>query len=468
MNRYAAAIYGTAPVWGQNLMLTAFSAVLERERYRGRYPEFQSLLARTEWASKGDLEAYQDERLRVVIAHAYEHVPFYRRRLDGLKLTPADIRSRGDLPKLPLLTKDDIRRHFDDLRSRAISPRAIRTGHTSGTTGTPLTVGYDHDTIWMTYAVFDRHYRWAGCRLGTDGDRIAVARGNVIVPLGQRKPPYWRTNRRHHQLLLSSFHLSRHNMPAYFDALAKFQPAVMDGYPSTLYLLARYLQTRGEYFPVKAAITSSETLYDFQREVIEERFRCRVFDYYALAERVVFSHECDHHEGHHLAMEYGIAEITDAGGQPVPVGDAGHLVGTSLHNLGMPLIRYLTNDLSALRAARCSCGRSLELMEDVTTKAEDLLTLGDGRLISPSVLTHPFKPLDCIEGSQIVQTEPDAVVVRLIPRDTYTDWHTKHLVTELKARLGDNVAVEVQLVDQLETSKNGKFKWVISRVPLGL
>jgi phenylacetate-CoA ligase len=167
-------------------------------------------------------------------------------------------------------------------------------------------------------------------------------------------------------------------------------------------------------------------------------------------------------------MEYGIAEITGAGGEPVPVGDTGHLVGTSLHNLGMPLIRYVTNDLSALRAARCSCGRNLELMEDVTTKAEDVLTLGDGRLISPSVLTHPFKPLDCIEGSQIVQTEPNTVVVRLIPRDTYTDWHTQHLVTELKARLGDDVAVEVRFVDQLETSKNGKFKWVISRVPLGL
>jgi phenylacetate-CoA ligase len=107
-------------------------------------------------------------------------------------------------------------------------------------------------------------------------------------------------------------------------------------------------------------------------------------------------------------------------------------------------------------------------MEDVTTKAEDVLTLADGRLISPSVLTHPFKPLDCIEGSQIVQTLPNAIVVRLIPRSTYTEAHGTQLIGELKARLGDDVTVDVQFVDQLETSKNGKFKWVISKVPLGL
>lgn len=468
MNHVASALYRRTPVWGQNLLLTAYGRLLERERYGGRYREFVDLLGKTEWYSSAELEAYQDERLRAVVSHAYEHVPFYRRRFEASRLTPADIRGRDDLPKLPLLTRDDIREHFDDLRSRAFPERQLRTGHTSGTTGTPLTVGYDRDTVWMTYAVFDRHYRWAGCRMGRDGDRIAVARGNVIVPLDQRQPPFWRQNHVQNQLLLSSFHLSKDNLPAYFEALGDFRPAVVDGYPSTLFLLARYLKSRGEYFPVKAAITSSETLFDFQREIIEERFQCRVFDYYALAERVAFSHECDRHHGHHLAMEYGISEITDAAGHPVASGQAGRLVGTSLHNLGFPLIRYVTNDMTAFRTDLCPCGRQLEQMEDVTTKAEDVLTLKDGRLISPSVLTHPFKPMDCIEGSQIVQTEPDLVTVRLIPRDTYTEAHTAHLVHELKARLGEDVRVEIEFVKELETSRNGKFKWVISKVPLGI
>lgn len=468
MNRYAAALYNLAPVWGQNLILTGYSALLDRERYGGQFGVYRDLLAKAERFSASELAAYQDERLRATVAHAYETVPFYRRRFDEQKLKPSDIRGQEDLPKVPLLTRADIRTHFEDLRSRSVSRGSMRTGHTSGTTGTPLTVGYDADTVWMAYAALDRHYRWAGCRLARDGDRIAVARGNVIVPLEQRTPPFWRMNRYQNQLLLSSFHLSKQNLPAYFEALARFKPAVLDGYPSTLYLLAKFLQSRGETFPLRAAITSSETLYDFQRQVIEERFACRVFDYYALAERVVFSSECERHEGHHLAMEYGIAEVVDGQGRPLPSGSVGKLVGTSLHNMAMPLIRYVTNDMTSFREKPCSCGRGLKIMDDVTTKAEDVLTLKDGRLISPSVLTHPFKPLDCIEGSQIIQTDRDSVTVRLIPGPAYTRAHTDHLVTELQARLGDDIRIEVQMVDRLEPAANGKFKWVTSHVPLGI
>jgi phenylacetate-CoA ligase len=461
-------LYARLPVWAQNVALTAFGAVLARERYGGRSRELREWLASSEWASRADLEQYQDEQLRRIVHHAYHHVPYYRRVFDEHRLTPGEIRGRADLPKLPLLTRDDVKRHFDELRSRDVAPRSLRTGHTSGTTGTPLTVAYDRQTIWFTYAVFDRHYRWAGCRMGFSGDRVAVARGNVIVPLGQTHPPFWRYNRWQNQLLLSSFHLSKANLPAYVEALRAFRPVVLDGYPSTLYVLAKYLEGRGETLPLRAAVTSSETLYDFQRAVIEERFACRVFDYYALAERVVFASECSHHAGRHVAMEYGLAEIVTPQGDPAPDGVVGRLVGTSLHNRAMPLIRYVTNDMTAVRADACVCGRHLERIDEVTTKAEDLLTLGDGRLISPSVLTHPFKPLDCIEGSQIVQEAPDHVVVRIVPGKTYTPAHTRVLVSGLSERLGERVRIEVVMVDRLERAASGKFKWVISRVPLGI
>ena len=468
MNPYAAKLYSLAPVWGQNLLLSSFAARLQRERTGGRSSEYHALLQKTEWLSRTELGAYQDERLREVVTHAYQTVPYYQKRFAEYGVSPRDIAGRADLHKLPLLTRDDIRSNYDALWSTQIPPGQRRSGHTSGTTGTPLTVGYDLPTVWMTYAVFDRHYRWAGLRFGRNPDRAAVLRGNVIVPLGQKRPPFWRHNRAQNQLILSSFHLSKDNLPAYFAAMADFRPAVLDGYPSTLFLLAKYLESRGETFPLKAAVTSSETLYGFQREVIERQFECRVFDYYALAERNLFSGECEKHGGHHLAMEYGCAEVVDADGAATGSGTEGRLVGTTLHNMAMPLIRYVTNDIGALLSEACTCGRGLELMADVTTKAEDTLTLSDGRMISPSVLTHPFKPLTCIEGSQIVQTAPDAVTIRIIPSATYTQAHTEHLRSEFKARLGDSITIDVQMVDKLEVKPNGKFKWVISHVPLGI
>jgi phenylacetate-CoA ligase len=143
-------------------------------------------------------------------------------------------------------------------------------------------------------------------------------------------------------------------------------------------------------------------------------------------------------------------------------------VGTTLHNRAMPLIRYVTNDVTAVLARSCGCGRALDLMDDVATKAEDVLTLKDGRLISPSVLTHPFKPLESIEGSQIVQKAPDHVLIRIVPTKDYDPALSDHLVREFKDRLGDDVHVEVKLVSELEQAKNGKFKWVISQVPIGI
>jgi phenylacetate-CoA ligase len=107
-------------------------------------------------------------------------------------------------------------------------------------------------------------------------------------------------------------------------------------------------------------------------------------------------------------------------------------------------------------------------MEDVTTKAEDLLRLRDGRLISPSVLTHPFKPLDAIEASQLVQTDLDRLVIRIVKRPEYSDADSAHLVRELKARLGADMRIEFEFLDTLPRTKSGKFKWVISQVDLGL
>lgn len=468
MHPWLKRIYDLTPAPVQSALVSAFSARLGRARYGGRFPEFRALLQESQWWDEQKMGAWQDAQLRHIVAHASEHVPYYHELFKRHGIDPAKFRGREDLTKIPVLTRDTVKSRIADLKSRRKQDLAPGHGHTSGTTGSPLSVYYSPDAITMNYAVMDRVYQWAGSRLESGGDRVAVVRGNVVVPLSQKRAPFWRHNRNLNQLLMSSFHLTPDNLVAYYEALRDFKPRVIDGYPSSLYVLAKVLLNRGERLPLHAAITSSETLYDFQREAIESAFQCRVYDYYAAAERVIFSMECDRHEGHHLCEEYGITEILDDNHQPLAAGQEGVMAGTSLHNTGMPMIRYLTTDRCAIKPQRCSCGRPLPMMEDVTTKAEDLLRLRDGRLIPPSVLTHPFKPLDCIEASQLVQTDLDRLVVRLIPRAEYNDGFGKQLVRDLKARLGEDMRVEIELVDSLPRTARGKFKWVISEVKLGI
>lgn len=461
-------IYDRSPVVVQNALLGAFSQFLNRKRFSGRYQEFRELLEQTQWWGHQDLRAWQEERLREVLVHAYQNVPYYRESFRRHGYDPARYSGLDDLQKLPVLERDVVKNRRKDLTSCAFRSRKLEYGHTSGTTGSPLALYYNADMVAMNYAAMDRQYTWAGLRMGAGGDRVAVLRGNVIVPLEQRQPPFWRFNRALSQMLFSSHHLSPQNVPKYVQALREFGPVALDGYPSSLFILAKIMLNHGEQLPLRAVVTSSESLYDFQRTTIETAFACKVFDYYAAAERVIFSVECDYHSGNHLCEEYGITEKLDDDDKPVSDGTEGALVGTTLHNLGMPLIRYRSNDRAVAGLKQCGCGRTLPLHGPVTTKSEDILRLRDGRLVSPSLLTHAFKELKSIDHSQLVQTDLDRLLVRVIPRADFSHADEIMLVRELKARLGNDMRIEIETTTSLPRTQRGKFKWVTNEVGTGL
>lgn len=458
-------VYGHLPVFMQNVVLSGYGWLLDRRRYKGRFKEYVQFLEASQWWCTEQLRVWQEQQFVKLAKYAISYVPYYRELAASHRFGTEDIHSIDDLHRFPLLYRKDIISNFDAMISECVPRSALSVGHTSGTTGSPLQILHDNSVTEFTYAMLDRQYRWAGANYGRGGDRFAVLRGNVIVPLSQRCPPYWRYNRTHNQLLLSAFHLSDATVPDYLEAIRRFDPAVIEGYPSTLYLLARFiLNELDRPFPVRAVVSASESLYPFQREAIEQAFDCRVYDYLAAAERVVFSTECSAHDGHHLAMEYGVTEFLDRQGREVSAGSPGTIVATSLHNFGMPLIRYVTNDVSALKTQECSCGRGLPLMEDVTTKAEDIISLSDGRMISPSVLTHPFKPMTTVAESQIVQLEPDRIEIRIVPKGNFRSEDAEHLLREFRQRLGDGVDIRITPVAHIPRSKSGKFKWVVSHV----
>jgi len=105
-------------------------------------------------------------------------------------------------------------------------------------------------------------------------------------------------------------------------------------------------------------------------------------------------------------------------------------------------------------------------MEDVTTKAEDIITTKDGRYISSSILTHPFKPMHSIAESQIIQEDREHIRIKIVTRSSYQDKDTSYLIEEMKKRVGGDMEVEIEFVDQIPRTKAGKFRWVISKVPL--
>ena len=454
-------IYHVSPIPIQVLMLNIKAAELYLERYGRKFDKVWDEFKQIESSASSDITTYQTERMQQLIRHAYETVPYYRDLFVEHKLEPADIKTLTDLAKIPVLTKQTIKDNFNRLVSSSANQRKLRHGHTSGTTGSPLNLLYDIQTCVVHHVADWRQKEWAGLKRG---EAYASLQGRVICPSNQQEPPFWRKNYVNNQLFLSSFHLKKECLPHYFDELSRRNIKFIEGYPSTIYTLASYLKSTGQSFPMSAVLTSSETLFEFQRETIEAAFQCKIFDFFGMAERVVFATECDKHGGHHLNQDYGITEFVDPKGHAVPPGASGKIVATSLHNFAFPMIRYQTNDSCSLKPETCSCGCAFPLMDDVATKDEAIVTLPDGRWISPSVLTHPFKPMENVTESQIIQEDLLYIRILVVKNEKYGNADEAQLLQSFRDRLGEEIEIVIEYPDTIPRTKSGKYKWVISKV----
>lgn len=458
-------LYDKSPYWLQHLLLNVQAYRIHCQRYGAQFESVFEELLTSQWLSREEIEKYQIARLKNLLDHAYESVPFYRKRYDEHGVSPKDIKDLRDLSKLPLLTREDVRNAGSSLVSSRVAKSDLVHGHTSGTTGSPLDFYWDKNTCVYTNAVDWRQKFWGGVSYG---DPIALFLGRTIVATSKATPPFWQLDRLHNMLWCSSFHLAEQYLPAIFNKLFAFNPVAIEGYPSTIYILARYLKAKNQFFPVKAIFTSSETLLPLQRSLIEERFVAPVFDFLGMAERVIFATQCDQQHSYHLNFEYAVNEVVDGNGDVVDNGQDGYLVGTSLVNYAMPFIRYLSNDISSINYDNCACGRMMPQLNAVTTKDEDIVVTPSGKLVSSSVLTHPFKPMDAVFESQIVQEQLDLLKIRIVRRVSYTDEDSQKLIQALKERVGNEMRIELEFVDAIARTKAGKLRWVISKVALPL
>jgi phenylacetate-CoA ligase len=329
-------------------------------------------------------------------------------------------------------------------------------GKTSGTTGTPLVIIRSLNSVQMEQAFIKRHWSWGGY---SEGMPRATLRGDMVAGLERQEPPFWFENRYNRQLLLSSRHLGDQCVGAVIDKLQRYAPAMMQAYPSTAYTLAQQLQRRGMSLCVPFLFTASEPLYPHQQELIRERLAGRIMDMYGMAERVAFATQCEY-GSMHLNPDYSHVEILDDYGEPTD--GYGHIVGTTLHNLAMPLVRYRLSDRTRWRHGHCACGRPFPMIEPVTGKLEDRITGGDGMEVSPSVLTFAFKGVENVRKSQVAQTGPGQWELRLVPDAHFSPADQDKLLHNIRHLVDPTVQVKVVLRGDLPNTEAGKFRWVVN------
>jgi phenylacetate-CoA ligase len=339
----------------------------------------------------------------------------------------------------------------------------LRQNFTSGTTGTPLRLYENEATMQRTYAYWSRFRKWFGFE---HWPPRATFGGRVVVPRHQDRPPFWRYNAIEHQWVFSPFHLSDDTAPDFIKKLERVKPFLLDGYVSSIYVLARYVNRMGiTSIRPKAVQTTSETLLDAQRAEIEKAFQCKVYNQYSHGEKAVYICECP--EGSlHINDEFGVVEIIKDG-QPAQPGEIGEMVVTGFCNTVMPLIRYQTSDL-ALQTddTPCACGRGLSRVGSVEGRVIDVLRMPDGKIVPPTALTLLFDKAYVIgiAEAQIHQVSRDLIIIRMVPLDPNIAIDQAVLETDLRSMMGSEINFKVEIVDHIPRTAAGKYKFVLSDI----
>lgn len=456
-------MYWKCPYFVKNRLASMNARKLDRQRHGRDYEQIISeIRQRDKWSAEQFAE-YQCRQLQSLIQLAAANVPYYRKVFAEAGIDPVTIKEPKDLQRLPVLEKETVRTRPQDLLDESVDLCKLLVAHTSGTTGTPLVLYRD---LWLNSAAFA--YWDARCR-SVAGMQRRVNRsvdigGHLVTAPHRSKPPFWVVNRRWKQLYMSSFHLSPRHLSSYVDELRRFKADFIQGYPSSVYTVAKFIvDHKLEPVPFKACFTSAEPLLEHYRHAIKKAFDCRTYDQYGCAEQVVFAAECEH-GSLHLSPEIGIVEVVDDNGQPLPVGQTGQLICTSLINKIQPLIRYRLGDLGALKSGQCSCKSPLPMLGKIMGRTGGTLVGHDGTQIGEPGLTLLFHDVEGVIETQIVQDDYGQFRVRIVPAEDYQPAEGQKIMANLAKRVGP-ADIKLELVNRIERTPAGKFRFIVNNLP---
>jgi phenylacetate-CoA ligase len=462
-NRLLKRAYCRAPGPVRDVMASVYGFTAARKRFGKYFQQYFDEFSQTQWYSQEQIEEIQNRRLRRLLEHAAEHVPYYRQLFGELGLSPRDVADKTELHKLPILEKETFRRNSHLFRSSAYGERDVVYKRTGGTTGKALTVAISLERFQAEQAIKWFHYSWSGIRRG---DRIATLAGHPVAPAEQRRPPFWVTNHAENQVLFSPNHLNEECLAQYARKLAQMHPALIHGYPWTIYLLALCMGKAGrdDVHP-KAIYTSSETILEHQRRAIEQQFGCKVYDFYGSGEMVANILECPD-GSRHVIGSHSIVEFLRQDGTPALPGEEAEMVCTSLLNLATPLIRYRSGDIVVLSDRQCSCSRPGPLVEKIIGRVEDVIVAPDGKYWI--TLDLVFKEVDTIVEAQIVQPSREQLLIKVVRGPGYCDADTQKMLDELRRLVGDGMRIDFEFMEKIPRTPLGKFRPMLSCVPLEL
>ena len=419
-----------------------------------RTPFLIQRLIRNRRLKSTELRELQSKKLKALVRHSYDHVPYYRSLFKKVKLHPDDIKSIADLDKIPILKKEDIRNaQVNEITATNFNLSKCIMGRTAGTTGIPISVYCERETILtMNLGI----YIWQL----TCGDKIT----NKHVKLGghMARPPrpiqklgIFRTKQ------ISLFE----DIETQIEQIRNFGPKTMVTIPSIAMRLCKEIRERNiQGINPKLVFTGGELLNEYFRDFVKETFEAELYDSYGSMEAGFIGTECIELTGYHIWSDAVIVEST-RDGEVLFSGEEGDMTVTNLDQFAMPIIRYDQGDLGILIDEECPCGSYFPLMKITRGRKMDVIQLPDGRIISASNVIYDLNSIKGIKQYQVIQERNHRLTVKIVKDRKFTEETYEEIRQRFKQKLG-NVDIDITVLDNIERDKSGKFKSFFTRIPL--
>ena len=422
-------------------------------------------LNQSQYYSKEKLKKYQEKRLKKLLLHCVENIPAYK---DYKHLIPIIKKEPlKALENFPILNKQQVNKLQDQLTDPSIDKETLVLNRSGGSTGEPTRFYLDRPTIERSEAARWRGLSWWNIHMG---DPCVMIWGNPLELNKNQKLIYNLKERLlKNNTFVSAFDLNPQSISNYMAKFNKRKPMYFYGYASSLYLFAQLVlksKLRLNYTP-KGIVSTSETLYDFQRKTIEGAFGCNVINEYGARDAGILAYECT--QGNmHITTENTILEIVDIDTKkPVEPGTSGLIITTDLSNFSMPRIRYELGDIATLSPKTCTCGMTLPVIEQLEGREDDIFVTTTGNYVHGVCFGNIARNYTSIKQFQIIQKTPTDVLLKIIKDEPFNEEEIKFFLEEIKKILGE-VSVTIKYVETISPSASGKIRYSKRDFPLTL
>jgi phenylacetate-CoA ligase len=425
-------------------------------RARLRPGPFLKFLKASEGWDLERLKAYQLERLRLLLRHAYDNTVFYRRRLDQIGFKPNDLRSLEDLKDIPPVTRQDLNEHLGEMIAGNVPESDLHYASTGGSTGLATQFARNNGCLSIKKASEYRFNTWTGWRPGNKVLYYWVALADFAS--GETRMSLYKSLLFSRSLRLFAGRLNKGILAEHAQAFNNFKPSLIRAFPSALQRFAEYAAGDGvSLASPRGIITVGEPLLESQRKLFREVFQCEVFNCYVSRECGNLACECSDHSGMHIAEELVYLEIEES-----REGEHGEVLVTDLWNFGMPFIRYRIQDAARLLPTKCACGKEHRLIGlDAARLSDFLISPVDGSYISGSALTHYLLAEGPKGGrAKLIQTAADQMLVLIAGDPQSSKEAVEHIRSRLATVFRGAMKVDFEFRESIPLLPSGKYSFV--------